>query len=37
MPKNMMPFAAMPNMMYLIADSIWLIWPSRSRRIGTMT
>ena len=36
MPKNITPLAATPNMMYLMADSIWLRWPSRSRRIGTM-
>ena len=31
----MMPLAATPNMMYLMADSIWLFCPSRSRRMGT--
>src|ERR1035441_6047692 len=35
MPKNIRPLAATPNMMYLIADSIWLFCPSRSRRMAT--
>jgi hypothetical protein len=35
MPKNIRPLAATPNIMYLIADSIWLFCPSRSRRMAT--
>ena len=31
----MIPLAATPNMMYLMADSIWLLRPALSRRIGT--
>ena len=27
-------YRATPNITYLMADSIWFRWPSRSRRIG---